>query len=60
MKKSIVIIMVIIVIVIVGIAIFLILSNRDNAVQNINNQGEEKQVQNVNEGNILDENNIKK
>lgn len=59
MKKSIVIIMVIIVIVIVGIAIFLILSNRDNAVQNINNQGEEKQVQNVNEGNILDENNIK-
>ena len=27
-------------------------------MQNINNQGEEKQVQNVNEGNILDENNI--
>ena len=58
MKKSVVIITVIIVIVILEIAIFLILNNRENAVQNINNQGEEKQVQNVNEGNILDENNI--
>ena len=56
MKKSVVIITVIIVIVILEIAIFLILNNRENAVQNINNQGEEKQVQNVNEGNIQNEN----